>query len=42
MKGSPLKTLHASLKAGETKLGFCPMYPAPGIIERVGPDWDWI
>jgi 4-hydroxy-2-oxoheptanedioate aldolase len=23
-------------------LGFCLMYPAPGIIERVGPDWDWI
>jgi 4-hydroxy-2-oxoheptanedioate aldolase len=24
------------------QLGFCLMYPAPGIIERVGPDWDWI
>ena len=23
-------------------LGLCIMYPAPGIIERIGPDWDWI
>lgn len=23
-------------------LGFCSSYPAPGIIERVGGDWDWI
>ncbi len=23
-------------------LGFCSSYPAPGIIERVGADWDWI
>ncbi len=22
-------------------LGFCSMYPAPGIIERIGQDWDW-
>ena len=21
--------------------GFCSMYPAPGIIERIGQDWDW-
>jgi 4-hydroxy-2-oxoheptanedioate aldolase len=21
--------------------GFLSMYPAPGIIERIGPDWDW-
>ena len=26
----------------KTQLGFCIMYPAPGIIERVGVDWDWI
>lgn len=37
-----MATLHAKLKAGETQLGFCIMYPAAGIIERVGPDWDWI
>ncbi len=23
------------------QLGFCSMYPAPGIIERIGQDWDW-
>lgn len=23
-------------------LGLNVMYPAPGIIERVGPDWDWV
>lgn len=31
---------------GETttspRLGLCIMYPAPGIIERIGRDWDWI
>jgi 4-hydroxy-2-oxoheptanedioate aldolase len=37
-----MQPLHATLKAGNTKLGFCLMYPAPGIIERVGADWDWI
>ena len=23
-------------------LGLCVMYPAPGIVERIGPDWDWL
>ncbi len=23
-------------------IGFCLMYPAAGIVERVGADWDWI
>ena len=18
------------------------MYPSPGVVERIGPDWDWI
>jgi 4-hydroxy-2-oxoheptanedioate aldolase len=22
--------------------GLCIMYPAAGIVERIGPDWDWI
>lgn len=22
--------------------GLCVMYPAPGVIERIGRDWDWI
>jgi len=26
----------------KAKIGLCIMYPAPGVIERVGPDWDWI
>lgn len=30
------------LRQGAVQLGFCMMYPAPGIIERVGADWDWI
>ncbi|MFA5865437.1 MAG: aldolase/citrate lyase family protein [Phycisphaerae bacterium] len=24
------------------QLGLSIMYPAPGVIERIGPDWDWI
>lgn len=24
------------------KFGINCMYPAPGVIERIGPDWDWI
>jgi len=24
------------------KLGLCSMYPAPGILERIAPDWDWV
>jgi len=24
------------------QFGYCSMYPAPGILERVGADWDWI
>ncbi|MBN1674161.1 MAG: hypothetical protein JXR37_24140 [Kiritimatiellae bacterium] len=27
---------------GVPQLGLCMMYPAPGIIEAIGPDWDWI
>lgn len=26
----------------KVQLGFCQMYPSPGVIERIGPDWDWI
>ena len=36
-----IKGFQASLAAGP-QLGVCVMYPAPGIIERIGPDWDWI
>ena len=23
-------------------LGLCMMYPSPGVVERIGADWDWI
>ena len=28
--------------AAEVLLGICMNYPCPGIVERIGPDWDWI
>jgi len=28
--------------AGRPQVGLFLFYPAPGIIERIGPDWDWI
>lgn len=24
------------------QLGLCIMYPSPGVVERIGGDWDWI
>src|SRR6185436_17886989 len=27
---------------GVPQLGLNMMYPSPGAIERIGPDWDWI
>ena len=33
--------LARSLRQG-LQMGLCIMYPASGIIERIGPDWDWI
>ena len=32
----------AELLAEGPQIGLSHMYPAPGIIERIGPDWDWI
>lgn len=37
-----MNTFRQTLKQGAPRLGLCIMYPAPGIIERIGPDWDWI
>lgn len=34
-------TTHTPLSSG-IQFGFNSMYPAPGIVERIGPDWDWI
>ena len=36
-----MKALAKSLNE-EPQLGLVIMYPAAGIIERIGPDWDWI
>jgi len=33
--------LARSLRQG-LQMGLCIMYPASGIIERIGPDWDWL
>jgi 4-hydroxy-2-oxoheptanedioate aldolase len=30
------------LLSGKPQLGMCIMYPSPGVVERIGPDWDWI
>ncbi|MBT3275924.1 MAG: hypothetical protein HN368_22435 [Spirochaetales bacterium] len=37
-----MRNIAGKIKNGEVALGFNLMYPAEGIIERVGPDWDWI
>lgn len=37
-----MKSFLESLKSNQPQLGLCIMYPAPGIIERIGMDWDWI
>jgi len=36
-----MNELRASLCSGP-QLGLCYMYPAPGVIERIAPDWDWV
>ena len=37
-----MRTLLGKLKKGEVLLGVNSMFPAPGIIERIGPDWDFV
>jgi len=37
-----MMTLNEQLTKKGALLGFCLMYPAPGIIERIGRDWDWM
>lgn len=32
----------ARCKEGTPRLGLAVCYPAPGIVERIGADWDWI
>ena len=36
-----MSSFSKALKSGP-QLGLGMFYPAPGIIERIGPDWDWI
>lgn len=31
-----------NLKTSTPQLGVCIMYPSPGVVERIGADWDWI
>lgn len=31
-----------ALESGAPRFGINMMYPLPGAIERIGPDWDWI
>lgn len=31
-----------SLASGQPLVGLVVQYPAPGIVERIGQDWDWI
>ena len=37
-----MASFRSLLQAGRRQLGLCVMYPAPGAVERIGPDWDWI
>jgi 4-hydroxy-2-oxoheptanedioate aldolase len=35
-------SFRSRLQSGTPQLGLCIMYPAPGVVERIGPDWDWV
>lgn len=35
-------SFRARLQSGVPQLGLCIMYPSPGVIERIGTDWDWV
>jgi 4-hydroxy-2-oxoheptanedioate aldolase len=37
-----MKPIRPALATEAPQLGFCASYPAPGIVERIGIDWDWI
>ncbi len=37
-----MKKFIEKLRIGETQFGFSISYPAPGILERIGKDWDWV
>ncbi len=37
-----MKQFIEKVRAGKTQFGFAISYPAPGILERIGKDWDWV
>src|SRR6185436_15114752 len=37
-----MQSFRSALAAGMPQLGLSIMYPSPGVIERIGPEWDWI
>ena len=37
-----MHSFRTALAAGIPQLGLSIMYPSPGVIERIGADWDWI
>jgi 4-hydroxy-2-oxoheptanedioate aldolase len=37
-----MTSFRAMLEQGGPRFGMAVSYPAPGAIERIGPDWDWI
>src|SRR3989338_4096375 len=36
-----MKSFRSALESGAPQLGLCIMYPSPGSLERIGPDWGW-
>jgi 4-hydroxy-2-oxoheptanedioate aldolase len=37
-----MKSLKEQLTSGAPQLGLCIMYPSPGVVERIGGEWDWV
>jgi 4-hydroxy-2-oxoheptanedioate aldolase len=37
-----MATFRETLKTGVPQLGLVVMYPSAGVVERIGPDWDWV
>lgn len=37
-----MPSLRAALQKNVPQIGLNIMYPSPGVVERIGPDWDWI
>lgn len=37
-----MHSFQTALASGVPQLGLSVMYPSPGVIERIGGDWDWI